>query len=84
MKRILNSILAILLITTCFTANAGPEEDRIALIEHYKQLFPDIKFDDYVYGALAMNPEAKAQYDNIMDFPSFSVDVRQGGIQRSE
>ena len=81
MKHLFTSVIAGLLLISCLSANAGPEEDRNALIDHYKKLFPAIQFDDYVYGALAMNPEAKEQYDNMMDFPSFANDVRQGGVQ---
>ena len=60
-------------------AHAGPEEDRSALIKHFKQTLPgDIKFEDYKYGALAMNPDAKAQYDEIMDFPPYAIDLDKG------
>ena len=80
MKHLFISMFAGLLFITGFGAHAGPEDDRIALINHYKQIFPDIKFEDYVYGALAMNPEAKEQYDSMMEFPPYTSDVRQGGI----
>lgn len=80
MKYKLLSILAALTILTSLGAQAVPEEDRIALANHYKQLFPNIKLEDYVFGALAMNPEAKEQYDSVMEFPPFAGDVRQGGV----
>lgn len=78
MKRILTFMLAGLFLVTGFAAFAGPAEDRTALLKHYRELFPEIKFDDYIYGALAMNPDAKAQYDSIMEFPPFSVDMEAG------
>ena len=81
MKHIFISIIAGLLFIAGFGVHASPEEDRAALINHYKLMHPDIKVDDYVYGALAMNPEAKEQYDGMMEFPPFAADVRQGGIQ---
>lgn len=80
MKYKLLSILAVLSLFANISAHALPEEDRMALINHYKQVFPNIKFDDYVYGALAINPEAKEQYDEVMEFPPFAADVRQGGV----
>ena len=80
MKHVITSIFTGLLLFTSLGTQAGPEEDRIAMINHYKQMFPNIKFEDYVYGALAMNPEAKEQYDNAMEFPSYALDVRQGGV----
>lgn len=79
MKRKFTCILAGFLLIANIGAQATPEEDRKALIDHYTQLFPTIQFDDYVYGALAMNPAAKEQYDDMMEFPSFAIDVRQGG-----
>jgi sulfur-oxidizing protein SoxA len=80
MKHQFAFILAGFLLIAGFSAHAGPEEDRLALVEHFKKTIPDIKFEDYIYGALAMNPEAKEQYDEMMGFPPFAADVRQGGV----
>jgi len=74
------TVTASLFLTVSFTAQGVPEEDRVELINHYKKTIPNVKFEDYVYGALAINPEAKAQYDDVMDFPPFAADVREGGI----
>jgi sulfur-oxidizing protein SoxA len=72
MKRKITSILAGLLLGISFTVNAGPVEDRKALIDFYKEeALPNIKFEDYIYGALAMNPD-------IMAFPPFAMDVDKG------
>ena len=81
MKHIYTSILAGLLLIVSCGIQAAPEDDRKALLDLYRQTFPNIKFEDYIYGALAMNPEAKEQYDSMMEFPPFAADVRQGGIQ---
>lgn len=81
MKHKFTSILAGLLLIASFGTHAGPEEDRKMLVDFYKQTFPNIKFEDYIYGALAMNPEAKEQYDSMMEFPPFAADVRQGGVR---
>lgn len=80
MKKQLAHILAGLLLFANISAYGLPEDDRIALINHYKQLLPKIKFEDYVYGALSMNPDAKEQYDNMMEFPPFISDIRKGGV----
>jgi len=55
-----------------------PEKDRAALLDYYKQALPNIKPEDYIYGALAMNPDAKSQYDDMMEFPSYSIDLDKG------
>lgn len=59
-------------------AYANPEKDRQDFIKYYTSKYPNIKIDDYVYGALAFDPDAKAQYDAIMEFPPFDSVVEQG------
>lgn len=80
MKLTYLALFAVLFTVFGFTAHADPEEDRLSMIEHYKKILPDIKVDDYVLGALSMNPQAKVQYDEMMEFPPFIADVRQGGV----
>lgn len=59
-------------------AHAGPEEDRQKLIAHYKGKYPDIKFEDYIHGALAFDPDAMSQYKSIMEFPPYSSEIDKG------
>jgi len=56
----------------------NPAEDRSAMLNHYKQTLPDIKFENYIYGALAMNPDAMGQYEEMMAFPSYAIDLDKG------
>lgn len=60
------------------TACATPEADRQALINYYTSRFPNVKLEDYVYGALAFDPDSKAQYDAIMEFPPFVAYIETG------
>lgn len=60
------------------SANAGPEEDRLKLVEYFKNKFPDLKFDDYIYSALAFDPDAKSQYNSIMEFPPYLGELEKG------
>ncbi len=76
MMRKFTSILALLAASAAVLA--GPMEDRSALIARYKNTFPDIKFENYIYGSLSMNPDAKSQYDEFMSFPSYSMDLEKG------
>jgi sulfur-oxidizing protein SoxA len=78
MKQILTFILTTLLLGVCIGAKAGPVEDRNDLIAYYKQIFPDIKFEDYIYGTLSMNASAKSQYEDIMAFPPYAIDLDKG------
>ena len=78
MKRKLTFILAGLCLVASSAVFASPEQDRKELLKDTKLTFPKIKFDDYIYGSLAMSADAKAQYDSIMEFPPFSVDMEEG------
>lgn len=60
------------------SVQASPEQDRQDLIKYYTSKYPNIKIEDYVYGALAFDPDSKAQYDAIMEFPPFESDLEQG------
>jgi len=60
------------------TAYASPAKDQQELIKYYAAKFPNIKLDDYVYSALALDADSKAQYDAIMEFPPFFSQVEDG------
>lgn len=78
MKYKLTSILLGLILFISLGAYASPEEDRNNLIKHFRNTLPDINFEDYIYGSLAMNAQAMEQYVSIMDFPSYSYDLAEG------
>ena len=78
MKKLLMTLVGFAALLGAVTASAGPEEDRKAMVNYFKQKFPDVKFEDYIYGALALDPDAKAQYDSIMEFPPY-VEVLDKG-----
>lgn len=59
-------------------ANAGPEEDRLKLVNYFKNKFPDLKQEDYILSALAFDPDAKSQYDSIMEFPPYLGELEKG------
>lgn len=55
-----------------------PEQDRQRLVAQFAQRFPGAPLDDYVYGAMIANPDARAQYEQIMEFPPFLNDIETG------
>ncbi len=59
-------------------AHADPEADRQQFLAVYAERFPGIPVRDYVYGALIASPDARAQYEQIMDFPPFLTEVDRG------
>ena len=60
------------------TTHATPEQDRQELIKYYTTKYPNVKLDDYVYGALAFDADSKSQYDAIMEFPPFEAQIEKG------
>lgn len=59
-------------------AAATPEQDRQRFIEAFAQRFPGVPLEDYVYGAMIANPDARKQYEQIMEFPPFLADIEEG------
>lgn len=78
MKKILLAMAGIGLLTGAISASAGPEEDRMKVVNYLTQKYPDVKLDQYVYGALAFDPDAKSQYDAIMEFPPYLSELDKG------
>lgn len=59
-------------------AQAGPEEDRLKVVKYFKDKYPDIKAQDFIYGALVFDPDAKAQYDSATEFSPHLKDIEKG------
>ena len=77
-RGIQHATLALAALGVCaaaLSAADGPEQERQKLMAHYQARFPDIKFEDYVHGALAFEPDAMAQYRSIMEFPPFAGEL---------
>lgn len=77
-KVFLAGLTALTLVGGSLNVYATPEQDRKQILDLYKNKFPNIKFNDYVYGALNLNPDAKAQYDSIMSFPPYTNELDRG------
>jgi sulfur-oxidizing protein SoxA len=60
------------------SAHATPESDRQEMIKYFTDKYPNIKIEDYVFGALAFDADSKAQYDAIMEFPPFDSQIEDG------
>jgi len=78
MKKIILALAGIGVMMGAVAAHAGPEEDRLKVVNFLKNKYPDVKVDDYIYGALAFSPDAKSQYDSIMEFPPFETVLENG------
>jgi sulfur-oxidizing protein SoxA len=78
MKKLMLGLAGAALLTSAMTASAGPEEDRTKLVNYFTQKYSDVKLENYVYGALAFDPDAKSQYDAIMEFPPYIGELDKG------
>lgn len=78
MHKLLTGLLGLGVLLSSFSAFATPEQDRQALIRYYTQKYPNVKVDDYVYGALAFDADSKAQYNSIMEFPPYESVMDEG------
>lgn len=75
MKKLLTALMGAGVLLAASQAGATPEDDRNSLVKFYQSKYPNIPLENYVYGALAFEPDAKAQYDSIMEFPPFETDL---------
>lgn len=78
MKIIIHVLAGLGILAGAFAAHASPEGERQKLVNHYASRFPDIKPEDYKFGALAFDPDLMAQYRSIMEFPPFSGELEKG------
>lgn len=78
MNKLLTALLGLGVVLGSVDALATPEQDRQAFIKLYTQKYPNIKVDDYVYGALAFDDDSRAQYNSIMEFPPYESVIEQG------
>ena len=48
------------------------------MVELFRGKFPGLALDEYVNGALMVSPDAKSQFDSIMEFPPFQGEIDKG------
>jgi len=58
--------------------DSSPAEDREALRKFFQSKFPDIPLDAYKDGAYIFDPKARAQFEEIEEFPPWEFDVEEG------
>lgn len=58
--------------------SADPEQDRLQWLDHYHQLFPELKLPDYANGVYAIDPIAKESWLAIEEFPPYELALEKG------
>lgn len=77
MKTVFTALAGLALLVGISMAVAGPEQDRVKLVQQLSATFPDIGTEYYVHGALAFDPDSMAQYSSIMQFPPFAAELEK-------
>lgn len=78
MKKIILALAGAGVMLGGMAAFAGPADDQSKVVKYLTEKYPDVKLDQYIHGALAFSPDAKSQYDSIMDFPPFLGVIEAG------
>lgn len=80
MKKIFVALTALGLCATAPFAVASPESDLAEFQGYFKKKFPDVPFEEFSNGLYAL-PAAKnqrAEWESIMEFPPFEIDMERG------
>ncbi len=78
MKTLMLGLTAAAMLLGMGSALASPEQDRQDLINYYTKKYPNVPIENYVFGALAFDPDSMSQYDSIMEFPPFVGELDKG------
>ncbi len=78
MKKAILGLIGLGLLGGAANVMASPEADRQEMIKYFTTKYPNIKVEDYTYGALAFDADSKAQYDAIMEFPPYEAVLEKG------
>jgi len=71
-------LAAMALLSPAAGTDIDPEIERLRLVQYYRERFPDVRSEDYVFGALALDPDAKAHYLSVMELPPFAPALAAG------
>jgi sulfur-oxidizing protein SoxA len=79
MKRQVNWLFAgIALLVFSASAIASPESDLREFQGYFKKAFPKVPFDDYSNGVYALDETARGEWEQIMAFPPYEIELEQG------
>lgn len=78
MKKLLATVSLCVLITVPAVSSAGPEDDKKAFQQYFKQRFPNLPFDDYINGVYSISPGAREQWMAIEEFPPYQIAIDEG------
>lgn len=60
------------------TAQADPQSDLQEFQGYFKKKFPDVPFEDYANGVYALDPVARGEWQALMEFPPYEIELDEG------
>jgi len=80
LKKLITTIALLTVgLTPIVTTQAStPAEDREAFRGYFKKNMPNANLDDYINGIYAFNEDAKAQWEEIEEFPPYEIAIDNG------
>ncbi len=76
--RKLGFLMSIGLLLVTGLAQAGPEEDRSAIVKYFEQRFPTLEPADFANGAYSLDDDAREQWQEIEEFPPYEFALDRG------
>lgn len=79
MKKLLTATLVLGLLSA-FTAPAmaTPDEDLKKFRSYFEKRFPKTPFNDFINGVYSIDPESRAQWEEIEEFPPYELNIENG------
>jgi len=79
MRKLLSIVAALgIAVSLPYTANAGPEQDLKDFQAYFKKRFPSVPLEEYSNGVYAIDPDSRAQWEAIEEFPPYEINVENG------
>jgi len=79
MRRLLILVAAAsALLAVSVAAQASPQSDLKEFQGYFKKRFPEVPFDDFSNGVYALDKNARAEWDSIMVFPPYDIELDTG------
>ncbi len=79
MRRFLMLVAALGAMTAVsITAQASPQSDLKEFQGYFKKRFPEVPFDDYANGVYALDKNARAEWETIMVFAPYDIELDTG------
>lgn len=78
MKKVLSTLGLALLLALPHASMATPEQDLAEFRDFYAKRFPGTPFEDYVNGVYSIDPESRAQWQEIEEFAPYELNISNG------